>query len=165
MRIDRGALTLLTLLLVGCAHAGPLPDRKASELAASSLIDAFHRAASQADEAGYFALFAKDGVFLGTAAEERWSRDAFRAYVHPYFSQGKGWTYVPQARHLTLSPAGDVAWFDEVLTHEKYGVLRGSGVLIREADAWKVAQYNLTFTIPNPVAGEVVRIVRAHGVP
>jgi hypothetical protein len=51
-------------------------------------------------------------VFLGTDATERWDLAAFREFAHPYFAKGKAWTFVPR-RHVILSPAGDVAWFDE----------------------------------------------------
>ena len=37
---------------------------------------------------------------------------------------------------------------------------RGSGVLVLREGEWKVAQYNLTIPIPNPLAGDVVRQIR-----
>ncbi len=94
-------------------------------------LDAFHAAASRADETAYFDLFAPEGVFLGTAPGERWTVAEFRAYVHPYFSEGRGWTYEMRERHVGLGPRGETAWFDEVLDNNKYGETRGSGVLRR----------------------------------
>ncbi len=149
----------------------------------ASVIDAFHAAAAASDEGAYFALFARQGVFLGTDASERWSVSAFREYAHPHFAAGRGWTYVPRDRHISFAAAGEVAWFDELLDHGKYGELRGSGVLVREArasgasdasgasagsgasGAWKIAQYNLTFTVPNAAAAQVVPLLRIGAAP
>ncbi len=78
-------------------------------------LDRFHQAASNADGAAYFALFAPEAVFIGTDANERWTVDQFKAYAMPYFSRGKGWTYISKLRHVQFSPQGDVAWFDEIL--------------------------------------------------
>ncbi len=126
-------------------------------------LDAFHAAASRADETTYFELFAPQGVFLGTAPGERWTVAEFRAYVHPYFSEGHGWTYEMRERHVGLGPRGETAWFDEVLDNNKYGETRGSGVLRRIDGAWRIVQYNLTIPIPNEMAGDVVEMIRANG--
>lgn len=123
-------------------------------------LDRFHAAASRADEQAYFACFAPDGVFLGTDATERWDVPAFRAFAHPYFAQGKGWTYTSSERHITLSPSNDVAWFDELLRNEKLGTCRGSGVLRLIGGQWKIAQYNLSIPIPNDLAKSVVEMIR-----
>ncbi|MEO1303034.1 MAG: nuclear transport factor 2 family protein [Myxococcota bacterium] len=115
----------------------------------AALLDGFHRAAAQADEEGYFEHFAQRAVFLGTDPEERWSVEAFRAYAHKHFSQGKGWTYVPSERSIVFGPERRVAWFHEVVTHEAYGRCRGTGTVIRERGAWKIAQYSLSLPLPN----------------
>lgn len=123
-------------------------------------LDDFHKAAANADFDGYFDLFSKDGVFIGTDASERWTVDTFKEFVKPYFSQGKGWTYVPRDRTIVVH--GDVAWFDELLDNEAYGECRGSGVLVKENGAWKIAQYNLHFPIPNDLAKEITKMIKAH---
>ena len=50
--------------------------------------------------------------------------------------------------------------FDELLENEKYGTCRGSGVLIATPEGWRIAQYNLTFVVPNDIALEVVKTIR-----
>ena len=127
----------------------------------ASVLDAFHAAAARADEDAYFAAFAPEGVFLGTDASERWNVPAFRAYVHPHFAAGRGFAYTPRDRHVSFSRDAQTAWFDELLDHPRYGELRGSGVLVKRTSVWKIAQYNLTFTVPNAVAPEVVRLMQA----
>lgn len=137
-------------------------DRPAVERA----LDALHDAASRADESRYFSLFAPDAIFLGTDATERWTLTEFRAYSHPYFSQGRGWTYHAQDRHVAFGPDGRTAWFDESLTNAKLGLCRGSGVLVKKPDGdWRIAQYNLSIPIPNTLAERVVGLIRAEGGP
>ena len=53
-------------------------------------IDAWHQAASQADEKAYFDLIHPSGIFMGTDAHERWTKEEFLAYTRPFFSKGKG---------------------------------------------------------------------------
>ncbi len=112
-------------------------------------LDGFHTAAAKADEKAYFGLLADNAAFLGTDATERWTKEEFRKFCKPYFDKGKGWLYVPRNRHITLTADGKTAWFDELLDSKSYGVCRGSGVLTRAADGWKIAQYNLSIPIPN----------------
>ena len=53
-----------------------------------------------------------------------------------------------------------MAWFDETVGNEHYGACRGSGVLRREADGWRVAQYNLTIPVPDDLVPELVAKIR-----
>lgn len=125
-----------------------------------AVLDDFHAAAAAADEEGYLATLADSVVFLGTAPGERWAGEAWRGFVHRYFSQGKGWTYVPSARTVDIAEDGRVAWFDETVENEHYGTCRGTGVLRRTNGGWKVQQYNLTIPLPDELAPEVVARIR-----
>ena len=124
------------------------------------VLDAFHASAAGADEEGYFATLAPDVVFLGTAPGERWAGSAWREFVHSYFSRGKGWAYVPSARSVDVSDDGSVAWFDETVDNAHYGSCRGTGVLRRHEDGWKIEQYNLTIPVPDELAAELVAKIR-----
>jgi ketosteroid isomerase-like protein len=147
-------LLLIAILLTSCATTG---DPRSAVV---TLLDDWHDAAAKADESRYFDAMAPEFVFLGTDATERWDKDAFRAFSHPYFEKGKAWTFVPRDRFVILSPAGDVAWFDEKLDSASYGECRGTGVVRRVNGAWKVAHYNLTIPIPNDLAKSVVEMIR-----
>jgi len=125
-----------------------------------AVLDDFHAAASAADEDRYFALMAPDAVFLGTAPGERWEGEDYRAFVHRYFSQGKGWTYTPSRRSVEIAVDGQTAWFDERLENDYYGECRGTGVLQVRDGEWRIEQYNLTIPIPNELAAEVVARIR-----
>ena len=152
----------LCLLLTACASSGSssgLDPRIEVDL----VLDDLHRLAAQADGERYFALFAEDAVFYGTAATERWSVAEFREYAEPFFSQGRGWTYTATERNVYVGDSGDVAWFDERLDNEKYGKVRGSGVLVLERGEWRIAQYNLAFPVPNEVVPELVELIGSGG--
>ena len=134
------------------------------EEAAAGVLDALHRAASAADGAAYFDLFAPDAVYIGTDVTERWTIPEFRAFAEPYFGRGQGWTYTPRSRSLTLAPLDCrcVVWFDEALDSQSYGTSRGTGVLVRGDDGrWRVALYALTFPIPNALARDMTARIRA----
>lgn len=164
----RGGAVLLVLgLLGGCASSPVVAPASAQANAASqaeisAVLDAFHGAAARADGPAYFGLFAPGGVFIGTDVAERWSVAEFRAYAEPFFSKGQGWTYTPRRRSVVLGPAGRTAWFDEVLDSRSYGTARGTGVLVRRPEGWRIAQYALTFPIPNDLAKEFTGRIREH---
>ena len=140
------------------------PADTAEEEAAAATLDALHEAASKADGATYFDLFTPDATYIGTDVSEHWSIAEFRAYAEPYFARGRGWTYTPRSRSLSLAPleCRCVVWFDEALDSQSYGTSRGTGVLVRGDDGrWRVALYALTFPIPNALARDMTARIRA----
>lgn len=149
-------IALLCLLLPSCATVAPT----AADV--SSVVDAWHQAASRADEDAYFDLLADDAIFLGTDSTERWTRAEFREFVHPYFSKGRGWTYVPRDRRIYFSGDGSMAWFEEKLDNDKYGELRGTGVLRHADGRWRIVHYSMSFPVPNEKTAEVVGVIRAR---
>lgn len=139
------------------------PSNAVLRTEASRVLDDWHDAASVGDRDRYIAHFSPDAVFLGTDASERWDLATFTAYVDDHFGPGGGWTYRASNRHVVIGPNKQVAWFDEALENDSYGELRGSGALRRDGDTWRIAHYNMTFTIPNGIAKRVVDIVRYGG--
>ena len=136
------------------------------------MLDGYHLAASRADAETYFGYFAKDAYFIGTDATERWTVEEFRKYAIPFMSKGQGWTYRPKKRFVNYyynsndkqqkQNQQQIAWFDEILENDRFGVTRSSGVVIRENNRWKIAQYHLTVPIPNGVMDQVVAIIREN---
>lgn len=131
------------------------------EEAVASVLNQFHKAASEHDFQKYFGLMTADAVFIGTDATERWDVKAFKAYVKPHFEKGRGWTYKPRTRHISVTPDRNVAWFDEILDNAKYGTCRGTGVLVKDGKDWKISQYHLTIPVPNEFAETVVKLIQA----
>jgi hypothetical protein len=138
-------------------------DDDAKIAAIGQVLDQLHAAAARADGKAYFDLFAPDAVFLGTDVSERWTMDQFRGYALPLFAEGKGWTYRPRERHVTIGrvPCSCIAWFDEVLDSASYGTSRGTGMVTLTPFGWKIEQYALTFPIPNGLAKEVTGKIKA----
>ncbi len=154
------ALAVLAFTLSACAtNRGLAPA--ARENAVASVLDSLHDAASKADEPRYFDLFTKDAIFYGTDDTERWTKDQFRDYAHPYFSKGQGWTYTVADRAVFFSEDGRTAWFDERLDNAKWGRCRGTGVLALHAGQWKIEQYNLLVPIPNDLLPEVAERIKS----
>ena len=149
-------LFLFGLLLVMPVHA------QDNEAAASAVLDAVHRLASEADFEGYFALYTDDAIFLGTDAAERWTIADFKQYARPAFDRGTGWTYTMTERNVFVSGDGNTAWFDERLQNAAFGECRGTGVLVKQDGEWKVAQYNLTVPIPNDLLRTFASQIKAH---
>jgi hypothetical protein len=133
-----------------------------SEQSVSMVLDNFHQAAAQADGKTYFSLLSKNAVFLGTDASERWSKTEFKSFAKPYFSKGKGWTYLPRDRHINFSPDGQTAWFDELLDNTSYGECRGTGVLVKVGERWLISQYHLTIPLPNALVDEITERIDQH---
>jgi len=153
------AIVMALLLTPGSDKPGDQGADARSQI--NAILDDWHAQAAKADEAAYFRHMAADGVFLGTDATERWTRDEFRKWAHPYFAKGKAWSFKPRDRHLTVAPGGQVAWFDEMLDTPNLGLARGSGVLVRDGDHWRIAQYNLSVPIPNERFADVKKVLDA----
>jgi hypothetical protein len=132
-------------------------------VAINAALDGFHDAASKADGARYFKLFTDDAIYIGTDAAERWTVGEFRAFAEPYMSKGTGWTYRPRNRNVVLPKldCGCVAWFDELLDSESYGTSRGTGVMMKKNGKWLIAQYALTFPIPNALSKGMTDEIKA----
>ena len=160
MTAEIKAFEAATPILDAPGEAADTPE----ETAAAATLDALHQAASAADGATYFGLFTPDATYIGSDVTEHWSIAQFRGYAEPYFAQGRGWTYTPRSRSLSLAPLDCrcVVWFDEALDSASYGTSRGTGVLVRGEDGrWRIALYALTFPIPNALARDMTARISA----
>ncbi len=150
-------MRLALMLCATLALAGQSPAEKAIV----AVLDDWHLAATQADENRYFDHFANGAVFLGTDATERWTKASFQTWAHPIFQRGKAWSFKVTRRAITLSKDGRTAWFDEDLATPNLGPARGTGVLTREQDHWRIQQYSLSVPIPNALMKSVAAQIEA----
>jgi len=81
----------------------------------------------------------------------------FREFAKPYFDKGKAWSFTTLERNIYTSENGKTAWFDELL-NTQMGICRGSGVLEKTQNAWKIKQYVLSIAIPNENVDEITQI-------
>jgi len=131
------------------------------EASIDKVLNSFHQAAANAQVEPYLDLLSPDAIFLGTDASERWNKEQFKAFVVPYFSKGRGWLYLPTERNISVINIGQSAFFDELLFSESYGTCRGSGVLIKTDQGWKISQYNLSIPMPDGIAKALVKQIKA----
>lgn len=122
-----------------------------------SMLDSFNLAAANADYNNYFKHFTEDAVFIGTDATERWNKKSFMAWAQPFFNKGKAWNFTAIDRNIYFDKTGNMAWFDELLKTQMK-ICRGSGVVIKEADEWKIEQYVLSATIPNNLIDSITKL-------
>jgi len=125
--------------------------------AINTLLDAWHKSASEAEYDSYFKSMAKASVFIGTDASENWRKEDFKKFSKPFFDRGEAWDFKSLERNVYISSEGKTAWFDELLD-TWMGVCRGSGVLVKTEDGWKIEHYVLSVTIPNENIDAVVAI-------
>lgn len=145
-------------VFLSCNHAKPTgtapldtTNEKATILAT---LDSLNQAAAKADYTGYFHFYSEGAIFAGTDATERWDKKEFMVWAKPFFDQGKAWHFTAIERHIYLNKTGDLAWFDELL-NTQMKICRGSGVLLKQGNSWKIQQYILSATVPNELIDKV----------
>lgn len=122
-------------------------------------LDAWHKAAGEANAEIFFGIMDSSCVYLGTDAGERWSKQEFYKFAKPYFDRGKAWGFKPYNRAVTFSDDKQLAWFDELL-NTWMGICRGSGVAKYENGNWKLLQYNLPVLVPNEKIKKVIEVIK-----
>jgi hypothetical protein len=151
-------LAVVILIQPACTQAADeAVDARRKQV--NTVLDNWHKAAAEANEAKYFGYLAADAVFFGTDAAERWTQEEFRKYAKPFFDKGKAWSFKPTRRNVFLSKEGTVAWFDEMLDTPNLGPSRGTGVLVWDGSNWKIAQYHLCVPIPNDIFDKVKKMI------
>lgn len=145
----------LSSLLISCIE----PKEKISETTKkeiNTLLDKWHKDAAETNFESYFDAIANDGIFIGTDATENWNKKDFMSFSKPYFDKGKAWSFTSLERNLFFSEDGKTAWFDELL-NTQMKICRGSGVLVRINNEWKIKHYVLSMTIPNDNSSDVIK--------
>ena len=122
-----------------------------------AVLNAWHKAAADADFDSYFSKMTDKGVFIGTDATENWQNEEFKSYSKPYFDKGKAWSFTAVERNIYLGDSGEVAWFDELLDTQMK-LCRGSGVVKKENGQWKIAHYVLSIAVPNENVSELIKL-------
>lgn len=125
----------------------------------NQLMDGWHLAASKAEFDNYFDPIHEKGRFLGTDASERWTKKEFIKFSRPFFDKGKAWDFKAKNRMVFVDADGKYAWFDEVLD-TWMGSCRGSGILMKTNDGWKIMQYSLAILVANEDVASYLTIIR-----
>ncbi|MFK5958351.1 MAG: nuclear transport factor 2 family protein [Lutibacter sp.] len=121
-------------------------DVRTEKQAINEMLDNWHKSAAEANFETYFKAMSNKSIFIGTDASENWNINDFKTFSKPYFDKGKAWSFTAIKRNIYIE--GKIAWFDELLdTH--MGICRGSGVITKSENTWKIEHYVLSLTIPN----------------
>ncbi|MBI1226545.1 MAG: hypothetical protein GC192_15025 [Bacteroidetes bacterium] len=126
--------------------------------AINKLMDDWHHAAAVADEDTFFGSMTADGIYLGTDASERWLRDEMKEWSKKYFERETAWAFTPHDRHVYFSENGQTAWFEELLD-TWMGPCRGSGVLVKTPDGWKIKHYDLAVAVANDIVNDYIKLL------
>jgi ketosteroid isomerase-like protein len=119
-------------------------------------LDTWHKAATDVKFDAYFDLMADDAIFIGTDATENWTKKNFKVWAKPFFDKGKTWNFTALERNIFFDKTGTIAWFDELL-NTQMKICRGSGVLVKIGNEWKIQHYVLSMTIPNDEVDAVTK--------
>ena len=123
----------------------------------NQLIDKWHKDVANYKLDEYFEFMDSSFVFLGTAPGERWTKQEFYNFCKPYFEKKSTWNFKPKNRHVYFNADKNTAWFEEDLD-TWMEECRGSGVLIKNNNKWKIAHYNLTVLIENEKIKKFIKL-------
>lgn len=151
----------LLLLLIGLTFSCSHRISKVDHAEINHFIDAWHRAAATADANTFFGSMTDSSIYIGTDATERWTKTEFMGFAKPYFDRGSAWDFKPYDRDVHVTSDGKHVWFSELLT-TWMGICRGSGILMKTKDGWKIEQYHLSVTVPNDIIRDFISLVDSY---
>jgi hypothetical protein len=152
-RLLLGVCLFVASLTASAQQADPALAR-----AVNAFVDSWHDDAAHARLA-YFDKMAPDGVYIGTDKHELWHRDEFKAWAKKFFDRGSAWSFKAVRRNVYASPDGSFVWFDEILDTPNMGPCMASGVIRKTGKGFEILHYQLSFAIPNELAGQVTKEV------
>jgi ketosteroid isomerase-like protein len=147
------SFSILFCFFTACKGPAPRIDHL------NELMDNWHQAAAEADEEVFFNSMSEDAIYLGTDAGEKWKRDELKEWSSAFFERESAWTFTPVSREFYFSKNGNTVWFDELLK-TWMGTCRGSGVLQKQRDGWKIKHYHLSVTVSNDLIQQFITLVK-----
>lgn len=152
-------IILFTAFFVGCntTKKEKITNKAEEKIVLNSFLNNWHKAAAKANYKDYFGALDSISIYIGTDAAEVWSKKQFSNFSKPYFDRGKAWDFTTIERNIYFNKSGEIAWFDELLD-TWMGICRGSGVLEKTGDNWKIKHYVLSLTIPNDNIKEIIKV-------
>jgi hypothetical protein len=152
---------VLLLLIVFTSNFQIFAQQSKQQKQIDQFITNWHDAAARADSDAYFRAIDEEGIYIGTDPTERWTKQEFFDWSCKYFEDGKAWSFVGKDRHIYFSKDGKTVWFDEVVDNGTTQ-WRGSGVLVKKKEGWKIMQYVLSVPVPNEVYKEVQEMIHEY---
>ncbi len=149
----------ISALLISFSFLAIAQEKEKAEI--TQMLDTWHKAAANADQQAYFDGIDEDGIYIGTDATEIWTKQEFFEWSKPYFDKGKAWSFTAIKRNIYLSEDRSIAWFDELLQFSN-GVYRGSGVISKKDEQWKIKHYVLSLPVPNEKFKGVMEVINQN---
>jgi len=155
--MKRVIIVLTVLFFISCNNHQAAKNIANEKAIINQTLENWHQNAAKSKYKEYFEAMDNRFVFMGTDASEHWNKKAFEKFSKPFFDRGKAWNFKPLKRNIYIDDDLKTAWFDEILD-TWMGVCRGSGVLVKKENTWKITQYVLSLTVPNNNIDEVIKI-------
>ena len=130
----------------------------AAEADIESLLNGWHQAAAEADETVFFGSMLEGGIYIGTDASERWTREEMLVLLGKYFERESAWDFKTIERNITMADDDRLAWFDELLD-TWMGTCRASGVVQLINGRWYISHYHLSIAVPNDVVDGYLELI------
>lgn len=154
----------LLLVISGVCISCSSPDSKTQKVVksevvkkATTFLDQWHLAATEANYNNYFGKMDSISVFIGTDAGENWTKKQFESFSKPYFDRGQAWSFTAIERNVYMNEEATFIWFDELLS-TWMGLCRGSGVLEMKNGELTLKHYVLSVTIANEKVNDFLAI-------
>jgi len=148
---------VISLSIVSCSKSTEKTNHKLIKTEVNTVLNNWHKDVANANFEAYFDAMTDDAIFIGTDASENWTKKQFMEFSKPYFDKKETWNFKPLERHIFISDDGKTIWFDELLDTWMH-ICRGSGILVKQENKWKIQHYVLSVTIPNDSMKSVIAI-------
>jgi len=126
-----------------------LASLRENEKKVKTILVAHLVAVATKDQALLLRSFARNAMFFGSDDTEQWTLGQLAQRLE---ESKDGWNMKECTQRSIQSVSPDVMSFFEIVRHVKYGQFRGSGVVVKNANHdWEIAQYVLSFSVPNAV--------------
>jgi hypothetical protein len=148
---------LLAFLMISSVT---LSSQESGQKEINSFIDQWHLDATNADMEAYFDKIDEAGVYIGTDETEIWTKAEFYEWQKPRTKDGVAWDFKAIDRNIYFGDNNTYVWFDELLSFSG-GTLRGSGVLVKRDNGWRIMHYVLSLPVPNEKFSDVIKVMNA----
>ena len=153
----------ILLLINACTQKAEKIDMAAEKAAVKDVLDKLQQAMTSEDMDMFSALIAHDAdmVSFGTDASERWAGwDALKIAMEKQNAAFDNMKIAVRDQVIKVSPAGDAAWFSEVMdwSIETGGQqvnldgARATGVLEKRGGKWLVVQMHFSIGVAGQAA-------------
>lgn len=118
-------------------------------------LDAFHAALAAGDKGVLASILTPEAVVLGPEANQRFDRAGLvRWAISRSPNDPNPFAGVLKGRTLGATLGGESAWVEEAILSPRLGSLRATGVLVRLAGGWKIAQFHISAGVPQQARPE-----------